>query len=86
MAEHLTFNQGVDGSSPSWLTTQCESGGTADTLDSGSSGHYACGGSNPPSRTNKIKASGVLETAGIRCKNGFDNNLTAVYFDWTKLI
>jgi len=27
-----------------------------------------------------------LETAGIRCKNGFDNNLTAVYFDWTKLI
>jgi len=54
-------------------------------IDSGSSEHYACGGSNPPSRTNKIKGSSVLETAGIRCKDGFDNSLTTVYSNWTQL-
>jgi hypothetical protein len=26
LVEHLTFNQGVEGSSPSWLTTLCGSG------------------------------------------------------------
>jgi hypothetical protein len=35
LVEHLTFNQGVEGSSPSWLTIYillCGRGGMADTL------------------------------------------------------
>ena len=36
--EHLTFNQGVEGSSPSWLTSKARVAELADALDLGSSG------------------------------------------------
>ena len=59
LVEHLTFNQGVDGSSPSWLTIHARMVELADTLDLGSSA-LRCGGSTPPSRTTVIMGSGHL--------------------------
>ncbi len=41
---------------------------SADELDLGSSGQYARGGSNPPSRTNEIKGSRVFVNPGIKYK------------------
>ena len=51
LVEHLTFNQRVEGSSPSWLTT-CHAGVAelADALDLGSS-VLRRGGSSPFTRT-----------------------------------
>ena len=52
LVEHLTFNQGVEGSSPSWLTfiITCACGGMADAPDLGS-GVSRRGGSSPFTRT-----------------------------------
>ena len=56
LVEHLTFNQRVEGSSPSWLTILMKYAGVAelaDALDLGSSAFG--GGSTPFTRTfNKI--------------------------------
>ncbi len=50
LAEHLTFNQGVGGSNPPWLTIPARMVELADTLDLGSSAaRYE--GSTPSSRT-----------------------------------
>ncbi len=57
LVEHLTFNQRVEGSSPSWLTIFIICAGVAelaDALDLGSSA-FGRGGSTPFTRTNMRK-------------------------------
>ncbi len=50
LVEHLTFNQRVEGSSPSWLTLYAGVAELADALDLGSSASRR-GGSSPSTRT-----------------------------------
>ncbi len=50
--EHLTFNQRVEGSNPSWLTIFAGVAELADALDLGSS-VFGRGGSSPSTRTIK---------------------------------
>ena len=65
MVEHLTFNQRVEGSNPSWLTIlqfHCHAGVAelADALDLGSSA-FGRGGSTPFTRTIFCGSSSVVE-------------------------
>ena len=53
LVEHLTFNQRVEGSSPSWLTILNEYAGVAELADAPDLGSGAArrGGSTPFTRT-----------------------------------
>jgi hypothetical protein len=62
LVEHLTFNQGVEGSSPSWLTTLPSAGVAelADALDLGSSASGVGVQVPPPAPMNIVSGRGGI--------------------------